>query len=92
MIRLKETLPNILKENGITVKEFAKVLQITPQTYNTYLNRAITLDTLEKISISLNVPIQRLLGIDQETPEESHQIGISCKCPKCGEDIKITLH
>lgn len=58
-LRLRE----ILKDKGMTLKEFAELSGIRQPNLSNYMNGRIspTLDTLVRIADSLNVPVSELL-------------------------------
>ena len=64
MIKLKE----LRKQKNITLEEFAKVINVSKATVNSYeLHKTEpTLDTLVKIAKYFNVTTDYLLGIDNE--------------------------
>lgn len=67
-LRVKE----ICKEKGLTMEKLAGILDITPNTLTRNINGNPTIETLEKISKALDVPIFDLF----ERPEKDGLIGI----------------
>lgn len=67
-LRVKE----ICKEKGLTMEKLAGILDITPNTLTRNINGNPTIETLEKISKALDVPIFDLF----ERPSKDGLIGI----------------
>lgn len=62
-LRVKE----ICRERGITMEKLAGILDITPNTLTRNINGNPTIETLEKISNALEVPITELF---ESAPKE----------------------
>lgn len=79
-LRVKE----LCKQKGITQKELAKLIGITPIGLAKSLSGNTTLSTLEKIASALNVPIQELFA--------APSVGAaSVSCPHCGKSISVSV-
>lgn len=80
-MRVKE----ILKEKGVTGKELAAAIGMTPTGLSIAINKNGNppLSTLRKIADFLNVPVSKLLD------DEEHSKKISC--PYCGKRLSIKL-
>lgn len=77
-IRVKE----ICKEQGITIGELADRMQMVRESLSRAINGNPTLETLEKISSALDVPITELF-------EQPKSDTASLTCPHCGKGIEI---
>jgi len=75
-MRIKE----VIKEKGLTVKEVAERLGMTSPSLSDAINGNPTVDKLERIASSLNVPISELFD-----PPATDIIN----CPYCGGKIKV---
>ena len=77
-------IKDILKEKGLTQKELAERMGKAPQYINNVVNggRDASINTLEKIAESLNVPIAELF---EKRPEPTFT------CPHCGKEIHIKV-
>ena len=74
--RVKE----VCKEKGVTMEKIASDLGITPNTLTRNINGNPTIETLERIAATLNVPVTELF----EQPAMDVII-----CPKCGTKLEI---
>ena len=79
-LRIKE----ICKAKGITQKQLATLVGITPIGLAKSLKGNTTLCTLEKIATALNVPIQELFS----PPTENK---ITLICPHCKGVVNVSL-
>jgi len=61
-LRVKE----ICKEKGITIGDLAERMQMARESLSRAINGNPTLDTLEKISQALDVPVSNLFDIESE--------------------------
>jgi transcriptional regulator with XRE-family HTH domain len=75
-MRIKE----VLKEKGMTAKELAVKMGVTPPSISVAINGNMTIETLKRIADALEVSATDLL--------ESPQTGI-INCPHCGGVIKV---
>ena len=82
-IRIKE----LLKERGVSQKELAEMLEITPVGLSKILNGNPQIGTLEKISIALGVELWELF-IDEES---IHHKATGLVCPHCGKSLTIKI-
>ena len=81
MLRLKE----ILNNKGMTGKQLADILGVTPQ-YISGIARgsgSASVDVLAKIAKVLDVPLSSLFA--------DYHAGKGCVCPHCGKEIQIEL-
>lgn len=76
--RIKE----LLAERGMTGKELAKVLGVTPQYVSSIVNggRSVSLNALISVADALNVPLSELI-VDRK----------AAICPHCGKEIRLTM-
>lgn len=81
MYRIKE----IMQEKGITGKELAEKMDVTPQYISGIVRGAgsASVEVLAKIAKELNVPIASLFS-------DFHQ-GHYVKCPKCSHEFEIEV-
>lgn len=81
---LGKRIRNLRKEHGMTLKDLAVKTNMSEQAISQYERevRKVNLDTLKKIAIALNVPIENLL-IDENIVKETY----SCKIPNIREQI-----
>ena len=79
-LRIKE----ICKAKGITQKQLATLVGITPIGLAKSLKGNTTLCTLEKIATALNVPIQELFS-----PQTANNVAIIC--PHCKGVVNVSL-
>jgi transcriptional regulator with XRE-family HTH domain len=77
MLRIKE----VIKENGLTVKEVAEKLGMSSPSLSDAINGNPTADKLERIAAALNVPVSELF--DQPATD-------IINCPYCGGKIKVS--
>lgn len=75
--RIKE----ICAQKGMTQKDLAEKVGITPVGLAKSLKGNTTIATLEKIALALGVPLSALF----EAPRE----GVVC-CPKCGAELRLS--
>lgn len=70
-------LQKILNEQGLTVSEAARICKIPYSTLNSIIRRkceTTSLETVMKISEGLKVPIERLIGYDEDTPSNETKL------------------
>lgn len=80
-VRLKD----IMKERGVTSAKLSEMIGISKVTVSNLINNktAPSLDTLEKIADTLNIPLWQLFA----TPEEVK----GDVCPHCGMPLSIKI-
>lgn len=76
MLIIKE----ILKQRGLTQKDLATMIGITPIGLSKALNGNTSLHTLEKVAAALNVDISDLFGKSS-----------TFVCPHCGKPLSIKI-
>lgn len=79
-LRVKE----FLSENGITQRDLAERMGISPSVLSKRLNGDISLRELSEIADALGVPYVKLVADPDETEGE-------VTCPQCGEKIRLTF-
>ena len=81
MLRLKE----VLAEQGITGKQLAEKMGVTPQDISGIVRGtgSASIEVLSTISKYLNVPVSSLF--------EDYKNGVVAKCPKCGQEFEIEI-
>lgn len=77
-LRVKE----VCKEKGVTITQLAEMLGIKQESLSRAINGNPTLDTLQKIATSLNVPVSALF--DEVQPNDN-----TIKCPNCGTELEL---
>ncbi len=77
-LRVKE----VCKEKGTTITQLAEMLGIKQESLSRAINGNPTLDTLQKIATSLNVPVSALF--DEVQPNDN-----TIKCPNCGTELEV---
>ena len=77
-LRVKE----VCKEKGTTITQLAEMLGIKQESLSRAINGNPTLDTLQKIATSLNVPVSALF--DEVQPNDN-----IIKCPNCGTELEV---
>lgn len=77
-LRVKE----VCKEKGVTITQLAEMLGIKQESLSRAINGNPTLDTLQKIATSLNVPVSALF--DEVQPNDN-----TIKCPNCGVELEL---
>lgn len=91
-LRLKE----ILDEKGMTGKDFATLLGVSPTVVYRILNDGkTTLKTMEQFANALDVPVWELVvscGVTCAPPIVNPNNWTIVKCPHCHENILITLN
>ncbi len=77
---IKDSLPQIRKEKGLTQEELARKLFVTRQAVSRWENGDTTpsIDMAKLIAVALDVPIMRVLDLPQEP---------SCQC--CGTPFSV---
>jgi transcriptional regulator with XRE-family HTH domain len=75
-MRIKE----VLKEKGMTAKELAIRIGVTPPSISVAINGNMTIEMLNRIAAALNVPVVDLF----EQPASDTII-----CPKCGTKLEF---
>lgn len=78
-LRVKE----VCKEKGVTITQLAEMLGIKQESLSRAINGNPTLDTLQKIATSLNVPVSALFDEVQPTSN-------IITCPYCNGKIKVS--
>lgn len=81
-------IKRLLKEKGIKIKDFAKILNITQESLSRAINQEFPqLQTVKKMADALNVePSEILFGIKDNNQQQPNNI-----CPHCGKKIKISI-
>lgn len=81
-------IKRLLKEKGIKIKDFAEMLNITPESLSRAINQEFPqLQTIKKMAEVLNVePSEILFGIKDNDQQQPNNI-----CPHCGKRIKISI-
>lgn len=72
----------LCKERGLTQKELAERVGLTPVGLSKSINGNPTKDTLQRIASALNVHISELF--EKDTPNAN-----TIKCPNCGTELEI---
>lgn len=72
-------IKQLCKERGITQKELASNIGVSPVGLAKAIGGNTTIGTLEKIAEALDVPVWDLFARDEET----------LTCPRCGAKLKI---
>jgi transcriptional regulator with XRE-family HTH domain len=75
-MRIKE----VLKEKGMTAKELAVKIGVTPPSISVAINGNMTIEMLNRIADALGVPVTDLF----EQPASD-----TITCPKCGAKLEI---
>ena len=78
---MKLRILEICKQNGLTQKELAEKVGLSPVGLSKAINGNPTKDTLERIATALNVPVSELF--DQPATD-------IINCPYCGGKIKVS--
>ena len=78
---MKLRILEICKQNGLTQKELAEKVCLSPVGLSKAINGNPTKDTLERIAAALNIPVTELF----EQPATD-----IINCPYCGNKIKVT--
>jgi len=78
---MKLRILEICKQNGLTQKELAEKVGLSPVGLSKAINGNPTKETLERIAAALNVPVTELF----EQPSTD-----IINCPYCGGKIKVT--
>lgn len=86
-MRIKE----LLKEKGISQKEFADQLGMTTVGLSQILNGKPSYTTLEKIASALDVQIWELLVSRDDVVGEPEKGKSSIICPHCGKEISLKI-
>jgi transcriptional regulator with XRE-family HTH domain len=76
-IRIRE----ICKEKGVTLQDAAQMLGISYNSLYAIMSGNPTLDTLERIATTFNIPIMELF-------EKKENVAT---CPHCGKELRIEL-
>lgn len=80
---MKHRIKEILKERGITQKEFADMLGTSlPNIKSMVSSQNLSMSTLNNVAKALNIDAYNLLAPD--TPPEN-----SITCPHCGKKIRF---
>ena len=79
-LRVKE----FLSDNGITQRDLAERMGISPSVLSKRINGDISLRELSEIADALGVPYVKLVADPAETEGE-------VTCPQCGEKIRLTF-
>ncbi len=72
----------LCKERGLTQKELAERVGLTPVGLSKSINGNPTKDTLQRIASALNVHISELF--EKDTPNDNTII-----CPNCGVELEV---
>lgn len=72
----------LCKERGLTQKELAERVGLTPVGLSKSINGNPTKDTLQRIASALNVHISELF--EKDTPSDN-----TIKCPNCGVELEV---
>lgn len=72
----------LCKERGLTQKELAERVGLTPVGLSKSINGNPTKDTLQRIASALNVHISELF--EKDTPNDN-----TIKCPNCGVELEV---
>ena len=78
---MKLRILEICKQKGLTQKELAVKVSLSPVGLSKAINGNPTKDTLERIAVALDVPVADLF----EQPASD-----IVNCPYCGNKIKVT--
>ena len=78
---MKLRILEICKQNGLTQKELAEKVGLSPVGLSKAINGNPTKETLERIAAALNVPVTELF--DQPATDVIN-------CPYCGNKIKVS--
>lgn len=80
---LKLRVKTILKERGMTSKDLAEKMGVTPQQVSSIVNggKSLSLNALIKVAGVLDVSVADLIERDDE----------EIRCPHCGERIKVSV-
>jgi transcriptional regulator with XRE-family HTH domain len=76
MMRIKE----VIKENGLTVKEVANKLGMTSPSLSDAINGNPTVEKVERIAEAIGVPISELF---ESQPSDT------INCPNCGAQLSL---
>lgn len=81
MLRLKE----VLSEKGITGKQLAEIMGVTPQYISGIVREtgSASIEVLSNIAHHLDVPLASLFA--------DYDKGIGCTCPHCGKPITLKV-
>lgn len=81
MLRLKE----ILAEQGVTGKQLAERMGVTPQYISGIVRGtgSASIEALSNIAKHLNVPVSSLFA--------DYKNGFVARCPKCGQEFEIEI-
>ena len=75
-LRVKE----LCKEKGVTIGYIAEKMQMQRESLSRAINGNPTVETLEKIAVSLGVPVSALFADSVQT---------SLNCPECGVKLRL---
>ena len=92
---MKNRIKEIIKKKNMTQIDLAKKLGIEPQTLRSTLSRnVLTVRTLERISIALEVPFYELFVTKEEILREGYKIKNQDNiivCPECGARLEVNV-
>jgi transcriptional regulator with XRE-family HTH domain len=84
---MKLRIKKLIKDQGITMYEFAEKLGIARVNLTKTINGNPTVETLERIATLLQVPITELFEV---TPGMTKIPGAT-KCPYCSHDLTLRV-
>lgn len=89
-------IKDVLKEKGLTQKELADLMGISPQGVKQMVgSQSVTTATLSKVATALGVPMWQLIAspaevradLDAEAADPDTFV-----CPRCGAALRVALH
>lgn len=87
MLRIKE----ILKQKGLTIQDLANILGISRQALGKQIQGKMLLETAERISTALNVPMWQLFAAPEEVQANPESNGTRIICPHCKKAIPLEI-
>lgn len=89
-MNIREELKKKCNQNGKTFSDVARIMGITPQQMNQFLNGSPKLSFLEKFADALNISVSELLRTTEENPDQIQGEKFGIICPYCGEFIQLS--
>lgn len=89
-------IKDVLKEKGLTQKELADLMGISPQGVKQMVEaQSVTTATLSKVATALGVPMWQLIASPDEVRADLDAEAAdpdTFVCPRCGAALRVALH